>query len=47
MFATGGGAVCVINQNVIVASGAEDAVDSFAELGVLGIKGVIRFGFSS
>ncbi len=47
MLATGGWAVRVVNQNIIVASGAEDAVDGFAELCVLGIERVIRFCFGS
>lgn len=47
MFATGGWAIRVVNQNVIVASGAEDAIDGFAELRVLGVERVIRFGFGS
>ncbi len=47
VFATGGWAIRVVNQNVIVASSAEDAIYGFAELSVLGIERVIRFGFGS
>ena len=32
MFAAGGRAICLVDENVIVATGADDAVNRFVEL---------------
>lgn len=47
VFAAGAGAVGVVNQNVVVTSGAQDAINGFAELRVLSVERVIGFGFGS
>ena len=47
VFAAGGRTVGMVNEDVIVAGGAEDAINGFAELGVAGIEGVIGFGFGA
>lgn len=45
MLAAGGRAIGVVNQDVIMASGAEHAVNGFAELLVSGVERVIGFRF--
>lgn len=47
VFAAGGRAIGVVNEDVVAASGAQDAIDRFGELAMPGVEGVIGFGFSA